>query len=285
MTTIAGCALLFAGYKAWTEGEEQATATASLPSVIAPPSLPSSSTESQVFAAAKAMPHAASVPMPAPIAAASPTIGSEGYGPHIERTHLSDDAKAAWQAVTWLQLCANNNTHEQHFQFVLDSATLPKEDAAAIAQQLQTTRAESRRCQTVVAQHRALLPPLALKAMRGNVTGAAAVYAGQINFSALEPAMQAELSSAIRADTGAGDAMTLLNTGLAGKAWGFNDEERLTYLAVYTSLAPGNLVTVEGLLRNGAITNIAPPTDAQKARVEAAAQKLIDGIKARRPPA
>ncbi|MCV2359691.1 hypothetical protein LNV08_11990 [Paucibacter sp. TC2R-5] len=284
MGAIALAALLFGAYSYWPAAQDRQPTIATT-STTAPVALPSTAASSPIALplalAASAVSNNDFVKAPNQL---NP-IGSEGYAPHIDRAHLGDDPKSAWQAVTWLQQCAINNTNEQHFQLILDSATLPKDAAAAIAQQLQDTRVEGRRCQTVVAQHRALLPALALKAMRGQVVGAAAVYAGQVNFSTLEPAMQAELGGAIRADAGAGDAMTLLNTALSGKAWGFSDEERLSYLAVYASLGPGNLAHLKGLLQNGAITNMAPPTDAQKAQAEVAAQKLIDGIKARRPPA
>lgn len=285
MIATAGCALLFAGYKAWPEGEEQATATASLPSVTAPPALVTSSAESQVFAATKAMPQAASAPMPASIGATSPVIGSEGYGPHIERAHQGDDPKAAWQAHEWVNKCASHAGVEEAWQASLDSGLLPKESAAMMKELLAKHRADAGRCQTVVAAHQAMLPDLALKAMRGNIPGAAAAYAGGRNLDQLDPALQTELRNAIRADAQAGDMSTLRNSFTSYEKWGLGYTERLGYMAAWIALQPpghGQAI-IEGQVQTGHF-KMRPPSATELAEAMLAAQKIYETAnKARKP--
>ncbi|OYT92260.1 MAG: hypothetical protein CFE43_09250 [Burkholderiales bacterium PBB3] len=219
---------------------------------------------------------AASAPWePARPPEASP-IGSEGYGPHIDRARDGADPKAAWQAVAWLQACRRNASDMQAYQQARDSGAMPE----VLTRLIVETQAEARRCQTVSTQHQALLPELTLQAMRGGVAGAGVAYAGGQGFEQADPALQAELRSAIRRDASAGDRMTLFNAALSDARWGLSYEERLSYLLAFGLLSQGGAQHLQALGQSGE-PKIPAPNSAQAAAAQAAAQKIADTAKAK----
>lgn len=113
-------------------------------------------------------------------------IGSEGYGPHIESAFAGHDAAAAWEAVGWLRACASNDARRDSFERARALGVVPE----MTTQLMVEADAEARRCQTVTAWHRALLPALAARAFQAGVPDAAAALAGT--------AFAAELSTAER---------------------------------------------------------------------------------------
>jgi len=233
-----------------------------------------------VLAAPAALPSSnAALPASAPRELARPPeaspIGSEGYGPHIERARDGTDPKAAWQAVGWLEVCRVNPTEMQAFQQARDNGAMHEELTRLIV----LTQAEARRCQTVTAQHQTLLPELALQAMRGGIAGAGAAYAGLHRFEQADADLQAELRSAIRRDANAGERMTLINAALSDARWGLSYEERLSYLLAYGLLSPGGQEQLMNLGQNGHI-RMPAPSDAQAAAAKAAAQRIADTAKA-----
>lgn len=87
-------------------------------------------------------------------ASARPQVGSEGYGPHIERAQASADPASAWQAVRWLRDCASVEQRRTSYELARAHGAVPE----LMTQLMQEMEAESRRCQTVTAMHRAMLP-------------------------------------------------------------------------------------------------------------------------------
>jgi len=203
-------------------------------------------------------------------------IGSEGYGPHIDRARDGASPKAAWQAVAWLQACRQNASDLQAYQQARDSGAVPELLTRLIVEK----QAEARRCQTVTAPHQALLPELALQAMRGGIAGAGVAYAGERRFEQADAALQAELRNAIRRDANSGDHMTLINAGLSDAAWGLSYEERLSYLLAFGLLSAGGPQHLQALGKSGQI-KMPAPNSAQAAAAQAAAQKIADAAKAK----
>ncbi len=224
---------------------------------------------------------------PAPTATAisntpQTAIGSEGYGPHIERASVSGDAKLAWQAVTWLQRCLVNETQTQPFQTARDNGVQPETMTLLI----QDEQAVGRRCQTVTAQHWALLSDLALEAMRGQMAGAAVAFAGSRGFEQPSSAMQVEVLEAIRRDAAAGDTSTLLGAIPYGGKWGLSASERLTYLATYIGLSdpPEAILPAVRMLLERSDLKDAVISGEQMAIVRAASQRMITLIKTKKAP-
>lgn len=215
-------------------------------------------------------------------ATAPPHMGSEGYGPHIERALAGHDAAAAWEAVQWLRQCASNEVRRNSFETVRNQGVAPE----MMTQLMVEADAEARRCQTVTAQHRALLPELAARAMRAGVPEAASAYASAVFPADLTPDQRQEVAAAMRRDATAGHALSLLGAVLAHEAWGLSDTERLGFLAAYGQLQdqPGAQATVKLLLEQGVIRFKAPPTAEQQAAARLAGQQIVDLARASRQP-
>jgi len=221
-----------------------------------------------------AAPQPASAPTTTAAAAAKPRIGSEGYGAHIDRAQAGNDAQAAWEAVQWLRNCSSNEARRNSFEHVRNQGVVPE----LMTQLMVEADAEARRCQTVTAQHRALLPELAARAMRSGVTEAASAYAQAVFPGDLTPAQRQEVADAMRRDALAGHAQSLFGAVLANEAWGLSDTERLGYLAAYGNLPdqPSAKTTIKILTEQGAIRFKASPTPEQLAAAKLAGQQIVD---------
>ncbi|MFY7867237.1 hypothetical protein [Roseateles sp.] len=126
---------------------------------------------------------------------------------------------------------------------------------------------------------------MALKAMRGNIPGAAAAYAGGRNLGQLDPALQTELQSAIRDDAQAGDMQTLFSSFSSDEKWGLGYTERLGHMAAWIALQPpghGQAV-IEGQVQSGRL-KMKPPSATELADAMLLAQKIYETAgKARKP--
>lgn len=206
-------------------------------------------------------PAAVALPTGRPAAAASaPGIGAEGYGPHIDRAQASTDPKAVWEAVQWLRQCASNEGRRTSFEQMRNQGVSPE----MMTQLMVEADAEARRCQTVTAAHRALLPELASRAMRAGLPEAASAYAGAVFPGDLTPSQRQEVAQAMRRDAQAGDVPSLLGALTANEAWGLTDEDRLNYLVAYAALggSPAQAMA-KALLENGQIRFRSKPTPEQ----------------------
>ncbi|MFG6489649.1 hypothetical protein ACG04R_23435 [Roseateles sp. BYS78W] len=219
---------------------------------------------------------------PATSAPPPPRIGSEGYGPHIDRAQAGNDAQAAWEAVQWLRNCTSTEARRNSFENVRNQGVAPE----LMTQLMVEADAEARRCQTVTAQHRAMLPELAARAMRGGVPEAASAYAESVFPGDLTPAQRQEVANAMRRDANAGDALSLLGAMLANEAWGLSDAEKLGYLTAYGNLPdqPDATTTAKTLLEQGIVRFKAPPTPEQLAVAKQAAQAIVERARAKAMP-
>lgn len=256
-----------------TRTTERAAATPPAPVAALPLILPT------------APPTAPTVQRPAPLAlpprpaaaAAALRVGSEGYGPHIERAFVGTDAAEAWEAVQWLRLCASNEARRSSYEQARAVGVVPE----VMTQLMREADDESRRCQTVTAQHQAMLAGLASRAMRARIPGAATAYAGAVAPAELTAEQRREVADAMRQEANAG-APSLLDAALSNRAWGLTDEERLSYLYAFTRLYDSHAgagATVEALIKQGAVPFTAPPTPAQIAAAKLAGQQIIDLVR------
>lgn len=219
---------------------------------------------------------------PAPARTTAGQIGAEGYGPHIERAHASNDPKAAWEAVEWLRLCVHNESRRKTAEDLRNQGVAPE----FMTQRIVEVDAEARRCQTVTEAHRALLPPLAARAMRAGVPEAAAAYAEAVFPADLTPQQRIEVAEGLRRDALGGNELSLLAAAASNRAWGLTDEERLTYLFALTQLPKPMLPpeTALQMIQIGHVPLKAPPTPAQvTAALQAARELVARSAQARRP--
>lgn len=212
----------------------------------------------------------------------APRIGSEGYGPHIERAQVGNDAAAAWEAVQWLRNCFSNEAARNSFEDVRAKGVVPE----LMTQLMVEADAEGRRCQTVTAQHRAMLPELAARAMRAGVAEAAAAYANSVFAGDLTPAERQQVVAAMRRDANAGHAQSLLGALVANDAWGLSDAEKLVYVAAYGSLPnhPETQAIVKTLMEQGTIRFKTTPTREQAAAAAQAAREIVERARAGQQP-
>jgi len=225
------------------------------------------------------LPQAAASPVAAaPFAPAPLRVGSEGYGPHIERAQAGNDPAAAWEAVLWLRRCASNEASRNGAEQLRTQGIAPQ----FMTQRMQELDEEARRCQTVTAQHRAMLPELASRAMRAGVREAASAYAEAVFPADLTPEQRREIADAMRRDASAGDAQSLLGAVLANEAWGLSDVERLSFLFAYGELGEvlGHKAVIKALTEQGSIRFKTPPTPEQMAAARLAGQRIVDRVNA-----
>lgn len=276
---LAAGAVAAAGWFATREPADK-PATAPAAPTASPLSLllPTAASRPTASAAGTAAPAAAPAPGAAPVA---PRVGSEGYGPHIERAQTGDSAAAAWEAVQWLRSCLSTEGRRTSFETLRNQGVSPE----MMTQLMVEADAEARRCQTVTAQHRALLPELASRAMRAGVPEAAAAYANATFPNDLTPAQRQEVVGAMRRDAQSAGALSLLGALTANEAWGLSDAEKLAYLAAYISLPdqPGNKNVAKALVDHGTIRFKTPPTAEQLEAVKPAVQQILERVRAAKP--
>jgi len=248
------------------------------PEPVAALSLPAARPASEATAGLAHRP-AASQQTAAP-ASAAPRVGSEGYGPHIERALAGNDPAKSWEAVKWLWKCASNVQLRSHFEALRDQGVAQER----MTQRMIAADADARRCQTVTAQHQALLAELAAQAMRGGVPEAASAYAHAASAADLSAAQRQEVAEAMRRDAHVGDEMSLVNAATSNAAWGLSDAERLTFLLAYGMLDPyAGDIAVQHMLTLNTLKLAAPPTQQQLAAARQAAQQIVDRVRAGKP--
>lgn len=255
---------------------EAPTSTAAALPLKLPP--PAASVAASVVASA--VPTQAKAPAASAPAAkrAAPRIGSEGYGPHIDRAMAGGDAASAWEAMQWLQLCASNADRRNSFEHARNAGVSPE----MMTQLMQEADADGRRCQTVTAQHQAMLGELALRAMRGGIREAAAKYAGVTQPGDLAPALRQEVLDTMRRDARSGHAGSLFDAAVAPDAWGLDDTEKLGYLFAYGELTgkQGQDLVLQ-LMQQKVIHLKAMPTPEQLAAAKTAGQRIIETLRAK----
>ncbi|MEO6278699.1 hypothetical protein [Roseateles sp.] len=249
------------------------------------PSLPGTAQVDAPAAVQASGPGSITRPAAGSLAAAPPSlprVGSEGYGPYIERALAGNDAKAAWEAVQWLRQCASNEARRASFEQARNQGVVPE----MTTQLMVEADAEARRCQTVTAQHRGMLPELSARAMRAGVPLAAQAYAAAVSPAGLAPAQRQEVADALRRDAVAAGTMGLSAAVEADEAWGLSDAERLGFVAALNQLAaqtkPGEF-NLNGVMLSRSIRFKTPPTAEQQAAAQLAGQRIVARINAGQP--
>lgn len=210
---------------------------------------------------------------PATPRSTSPTVGSEGYGPHIERAAAGNDPAAAWEAVQWLRQCADQPAERESAETLRNRGVAPE----FMTQRMAELDAVERRCQTVTAAHRGLVPQLAALAVQAGVPGAAAVYVDSGLPRDLSPAQQRGVLEALRRDAQNGHAPSLWAATLAPPEWGLSDEERLRY-ALASSLErskPVDLAAARRIAYEAGLGRQVRLTDAQLAAGLQSAREML----------
>lgn len=274
---IAALAALAGAIHAMRAPAESPTAAAEPTTTALPLHLPGLAPVDSAPASAASQP--AARPTVNTAAARKPSIGSEGYGPHIERAQVGNDAQAAWEAVQWLRNCFANESSRNSFEHARAQGVVPE----LMTQLMVEADAEARRCQTVTAQHRALLPELAARAMRAGVPEAASAYANSVFPGDLTPTQRQDVADAMRRDAQAGHVQSLLGALVANEAWGLSDAEKLAYLLAYGSLPAhlGTQATAKTLVEQGTIRfKKQPPTQEQLAAAKLAAVEIVERARA-----
>lgn len=267
----AAAAALTAAWLVWREPETPDEPAAALAEPQATLTLPTTAVPEAAPRPAPLTPAPPPSPNP-PAAGTSLHVGAEGYGPHIDRAQAGQDPKAGWEAVQWMRLCATNEARRNSFETMRNQGVSPE----MMTQLMVEADAEARRCQTVTASHRALLPELAARAMRAGLPEAASAYAGSVFPEELTPGQRQEVAQAMRRDAQAGDVPSLLGAVIANPAWGLDDAERLAYLYAYGALGgPHGEAVVKGLLQQRQIGLKSMPTPEQLASAKIAGEEIV----------
>lgn len=239
-------------------------------------------------APAATAPTPASAPRPAPArpavprtAAPAPTgVGSEGYGPVIDRALAGEPSAQPWEAVMLLRQCASNALRRGSFETARDQGA----PAQIMTQLMVEADAEARRCQTVTPRQQALLPELVLRALRQGSAPAAAALAGVGLREELAPAQRLALAEGLRREARSGHAPTLAAVALAHEGWGLGDMERLTFAQAWLAQPAATDADLRATLEALATGLRARLTPAQQLAARAAGEQLAARAAAGRAP-
>lgn len=193
-----------------------------------------------VSAEPAAVPVPASRPtLPSPAQDIAPGIGSEGFGPHVQRALDSGDPRQALEAARWIASCRPdmdvesmiNGTHPKY------RLVLPADQRAAV---ITNERQNQRYCQTLtpdlMAQHQAL----ALRALEAKVPGAGLAYYDSLNRDSRSPAELERALRGLRVDAENGQEMAV--PLLALQSLGQSRVEQLAYTKLMDLLVLKNLL-------------------------------------------
>lgn len=208
-----------------------------------------------------------------PALAGPSTVGSEGYGAHIERAAAGNDPAAAWEAVQWLRQCDAQAAQRQSAETLRNSGVAPD----FMTQRMAELDAVERRCQTVTGAHRAMVPQLAALALQAGVTGAAALLVDTGPPAGLDPEQRRLAVEALRRDAQAGHAPSMWAGALAEAGWGVSDEERLCYVlaSALQRHTPVDLGTARFMAREAGLGRQSRLTDSQLAAGLQAAKDML----------
>jgi len=223
---------------------------------------------------------------PRPVAGAlapatSAPAGAEDYGPLLERAQAGQDAALAWEAVGLLRQCASNEARRASFEKARDQGAPPD----VMTQLMLEADADARRCQTVTAQHEALLPELAVRALRAGLPQAASAFTGPTFPGELTAAQRQAVADAMRREARTGDALALLGAASSHEAWGLADAERLGFVLAFLALPaqPGADAAVRAAMETRARVLQARLPLQQQAAAQLAGQQIAAPAQAQAP--
>ncbi|MEK8045770.1 hypothetical protein [Ideonella margarita] len=204
-------------------------------------------------------------------------IGSEGFGPHVQRALDSGDPRQALDAARWINSCRPDMDVESmingsHPKYRL---VLPADQQASV---ITKERQNQRRCQTLTPDLMAQQSMLALRALDAKVPGAGLVYYNGLNPEARSPAELERALEGLRVDAAHGEEMAvpLLAIGKLGQS-------RVEQLA-YTRLM--NLLILKDVLPpTVGLEMPKPPEPPYSPKEEADAAALVKRLWPRLKPA
>lgn len=268
----AAAALLLLAGAAWlgwrADAQSEAAAPAGSAASSAHLALPTAAPAANETAAPASLP--AAPPRPAPSAPnddAVTGIGSEGFGPHVQRALDTGDPRQALDAARWIASCRPdldvesmiNGTHPKY------RLVLPPEARAEV---ITKERQNQRYCQTLtpalMAQHQAL----ALRALDAKVPGAGLAYYNSLDREARTPAELERALQGLRIDVEHGEEMAV--PLLALQSLGQSRVEQLAYTKLM------DLLALKGLLPSTAgLVMPKPPETPYSPQEQAAAAALV----------
>ena len=149
-----------------------------------------------------------------------------------------------------------------------------------MTQLMQEEDAHARRCQTVTAQHQAMLPELVSRALRAGVPAALSAFSNMALLTDLTPAQRVEVALVMRRNAQAGDRSSLLGAAMSHEAWGVSTAEKLAFLQAYDELSQGQPAKVEvATLMERQAQQLTPD---QQAAARLAAQQIVARARAGR---
>lgn len=259
---LAGAAWRFLPAGPAAPGEATAASTASGQHLALPTPTPSASRA--VAGAPAAAPDAT---RPADPADAGRGIGSEGFGPHVQRALESGDPRQALQAARWIASCRPDRDVESmingsHAKYRL---VLPPEARAEV---ITKERQNQRYCQTLTPDLMAQHAALAQRALAAQVPGAGLAYFDSLDLEHRSPAELDRALKGLRADAEQGEALAV--PLLALQALGQSRVEQLAYTKLM------DLMVLKGLLPpTSGLVQPAPPTPPYSAQEQAEAGSLV----------
>lgn len=167
--------------------------------------------------------------------AAEAGVGSEGYGPHIQRMQEAGTAEEAMVAARWISACAMNaETLAGAEKYLRPNPKAPPE---LVKETMEFYQDQARKCQTVTPEVAALAEPLAYKALVAGVPGAAKHYASAIKRSLTAEESQLVLAG-LKRDVEQGDRSALGMLVVKGSSLGLGRVEAYAYRFASTDLDP-----------------------------------------------
>lgn len=158
-----------------------------------------------------------------------PPVGAEGYGPHIERAAMQGTPGELMQALDWIASCRHADEHVETLERARGRVKVPPQ---ALAQLLELTLREQRRCQTVTPRLLASELGLAQQALDVGAFGAGHAYVRADRYRLPSQELRDAVVQALRRDARAGHQASLDYLVGLGPELGLSDLERRTYQLV-----------------------------------------------------
>lgn len=242
----------------------QRPAGTAVPTAAPPDRAPDSSPAAQAPASRPKAPASSQPPL-----ATGPSVGSEGYGPVVQRALDLRDAKLALAAMRLVQDCGLNRTLQVGMERFRQDAKFPQDTLKTVLEGLQ---AEERRCQTLTP---ALADPVALGeiAMDGGARGAAAAYY-RISGGVIAPSLSERMTAGLQTDALDGDANSVAVLLLQGRRSGLPEVQMRAYERAAERM---DLPVPQDVLKLEALVGRSQPLGAQdEKRARDMAQRIVD---------
>ena len=157
-------------------------------------------------------------------------VGSEGYAPKILHALGVGTPADALAAANLIVVCREADRSIEILHRLKAENTIKKIDIGYV-RAIEISQAEQRACQTVTPDLLAARPQLLFKAIEGKQFGAAATYVSEVQATTgIEPARQALVGAALRADAEQGDKQAVAWLAFRAAEFGVSEVDRRAYL-------------------------------------------------------